>query len=74
MCHSQKFGFTGKRVRDFCGVGNGFVPLKFDALEMLFLRLNEQNRFRAYFTRLKLRVFWDLRLTSVSLAITPRFC
>ena len=30
---SQKIGSTGLRLRDFYGVGKGFVPPKFDALK-----------------------------------------
>jgi len=58
MCRSQKIDFVGSRLRSDCGVGNVFIPLKFDALKTLCLRLNGQNLFHALFTRLKIRVIF----------------
>jgi len=52
----KKIGFVGLRLLGDCGVGKVFVPRNFDVLESLFLRLRGQNRFCAYFTRLKIRV------------------
>jgi len=59
ICRSQKIGFVGLRLLGDCGVGKVFVPLKFDALETLFLWLNGQNRFHVFFSSVKLRAILE---------------
>jgi hypothetical protein len=62
------------RLPGVCDVGKVFVPLKFDALETVPMRLYGQILFQPYFTRLKMMVILGLTSSFCTLAITSRFC